>query len=43
MRGVKMAYRIQDMMCELSRAELEEIKAFVDRLIEEKADEEQTD
>jgi hypothetical protein len=36
MRGVKMAYRIQDMMCELSRAELEEIRAFVDRLIKEK-------
>jgi len=36
-----MAYRIQDMMCELSRAELEEIRASVDRLIKEKAEEEQ--
>lgn len=36
-----MAYRIQDMMCELSRTELEEIRAFVDRLIKEKTEEEQ--
>jgi len=36
-----MAYRIQDMICELSRAELEEIRVFVDKLIEEKAEEEQ--
>jgi len=28
-------------MCELSRAELEEIRNFVDRLIKEKAEEEQ--
>jgi|GEM_PF-2112047 len=36
-----MAYRIQDMLCELSRAELEEIRAFMNVLIEEKTDEEQ--
>ena len=35
-----MVYRIQDMLCELSKAELEEIKAFVDDLIKEKAEEE---
>lgn len=38
-----MAYRIHDMMCELSRTELEEIRDFVDRLIKEKAEEEQKD
>jgi hypothetical protein len=38
-----MAYRIQDMMCELSRAELEEIRTFMDRLIKEKTEEEQKD
>ena len=32
-----MAYRIQDMLCELSRAELEEIRAFLDELIRDKA------
>jgi len=36
-----MAYRIQDMLCELGRAELDEIRAFVDRLINEKAEDEQ--
>jgi len=36
-----MTYRIQDMLCEFSRAELIEIRAFVDRLIKEKAEEEQ--
>jgi len=36
-----MAYRIQDMLCDLSIAELKEIRDFVDRLIKEKAEEEQ--
>lgn len=36
MRGVKMAYRIQDMLCELDVAELKEIQVFLDDLIEEK-------
>jgi len=36
-----MAYRIQDMLCELSLKELEEIRAFLNGLIKEKADNEQ--
>ena len=36
-----MAYRIQDMLCELSIEELEEIRAFLNGLIKEKTDKEQ--
>jgi len=36
MKAIKMVYRIKDMLCELDIAELKEIQAFLDDLIEEK-------
>jgi len=35
-----MAYKIQDMLCELSLKELQEIRSFLDKLIQGKTEDE---